>query len=94
MNIGNIEKSRRYSLNENINHSRVIKTGFKFCCKMAFPSSANKDVQGYVQDILHGSFRCKDSVKCKVKAIFSFQVATRRGENECYFPLSRKVREN
>ena len=33
---------------------------------MAFPSSANKDVQGYVQDILDGSSRHKDSVKRKV----------------------------
>ena len=32
---------------------------------MAFSSSAYKDVQGHVEDIFDGSFRRKDSVKCK-----------------------------
>jgi len=61
---------------------------------MAFSDSAYKDIQGHVHDIFDGSFRCKDFVKCKVQAIFSFQVATRRWGNEGYFPLSREIREN
>ena len=61
---------------------------------MAFLSSAYKDAQGHVQDIFHGRFRCKDSVKCKVQAIFSFQIATGRWGNEGYFTLSWEFREN
>jgi len=41
---------------------------FEFYCKMAFSGSAYKDVyvQGHVHDIFDGSFRCKNSMKCKV----------------------------
>ena len=63
-----------------------METSFKFCCKMAFSSSAYMDVQGHVQNIFDGSFRCKDSVIAKSRRFFSVQVATRRRGNEGYFP--------
>ena len=61
---------------ENINHSLFIKWDkqilvLSFFFKMAFSSSACKDVQWYVQDIFDGSFRYNDS---EVILIFFFLV--------------------
>ena len=62
---------------------------------MAFSDFAYKDIQGHIHDIVFdGSFKRKDSMKCKFLAIFSFQVATRQLENQGYFPLKREIREN
>ena len=81
-----IEKSRQYCL-FSLYQMRQVKISFMFCGKLASSSYAYKDCT-------RPCSRCRHSVKCKAYAIFSFQVATRRRENEGCFPLLREVREN
>ena len=61
---------------------------------MAFSASAYRDIQGHVDNILGFQFPYKDAVKCKVWAIFLFQVAGRRRGNEVHFPQSRGIRRS
>ena len=57
-------------------------------------NSAYKDVQGHVQDIFDGSFRCKDSLKCRQSLRRYFHLMLQQSDEETkVISLSRRKLE-